>query len=181
MAEQVWRWLRDGSFPLTLSNWHSLIQACLRLGALNLLVKLITVDMRQNLGHPPAPSPTAETLRMVIAYQDAFRHGDLNRIHLRSALEGAFPELWPEVKDTPAKDWWQMEMLDDEREMGSRLKPLLIGTEFEAGFDEYEAGVKRDGLDEELAAEKEEILLAEQQRAAPEQQSRQRAAAGNGS
>lgn len=181
MAEQLWKWLRDGSFPLTLSNWHALVQACLRLGALELLVKFITVDMRQNLGHPPAPSPTAETLSMVLAYQDAFRHGDLNRIHLRSALESAFPELWPQVKDTPAKDWWQMEMLDVEREMGDAIKPLLIGTEFEDGFDDYEAGSERDGLDEELAAEEEEILLAEKHRAAAASTPSVRRAAAGGS
>lgn len=189
MLEQLWKWLRDGSFPLSLSNWHAVIHACLRLGALPLLVRLVTVDMRQNLGSPPAPSPTADTLRRVLEYQDGFRHGVLNRNFLRGAVETSFPDLWAEVKDTPSKDWWAMEMLDEEREMGDAIKPLLLGTEFEqaaaaAGgeFAEWEAGSDRDDLEGDLAQDEAELqdeIRVEHGRGGQEQRPKRAAASAS--
>lgn len=177
MIEHLWKWLRDGAFPLTLSNWHSLVQACLRVGALDHLIRYVTVDMKQNLGHPPAPSPTADTLRLILAYQDAFPDGVLDRNFLRKAVETNFPEMWDEVKDTPAKDWYEMEMQNDEREMDDAIQPLLEGSSFEDGsFADWEAGLDRAELAEELEADE-----RSQKEGQVGQEKRPRAAAGYGS
>jgi hypothetical protein len=161
MIEHLWKWLRDGAFPLTVSNWHSLVQACLRVGALDHLVRYVTVDMKQNLGHPPAPSPTADTLRLILAYQDAFPDGVLDRNFLRKAVETNFPEMWDEV----------------EREMDDAIQPLLEGSDFEDGsFADWEAGLDRAELAEELEADERSQMEGQ-----VGQEERPRAAAGYGS
>lgn len=99
----VWQWLRNGSFPLTLENWHAYLTALISKGAIYHALQEVCVTMRQGLGDPPAPYPTEETLRIVLHWTRGPEQLGRNFLdHHKTAAEMElmkhFPDLWPAVR-----------------------------------------------------------------------------------
>ncbi|CED84538.1 hypothetical protein [Phaffia rhodozyma] len=130
-AHHLFKWLRSGSFPLTLSNYHSYLTSLLRTGWPEQALDELTIEMKRNLGSPKAPSPTWETVRILMDWQDQF--GDLTKSRIRAVIEKEFPEFWVRgpggeegqgLKDRKGLTMWEIEMDEEERDLVDLLSPL---------------------------------------------------------
>ncbi|KAL7417583.1 hypothetical protein BDY24DRAFT_375329 [Mrakia frigida] len=123
-AIHIFRWLRNGEFPLDLENWHSYIRCLLGCGDPDRAMDVAFAEMNQRTGFPAAPAPTWDTIRMILQYQDAYGSGFKVRIRKRIARE--YPEWWEAgLKDETNIEEEKLVRMRDECNLGRGMVDLL--------------------------------------------------------
>ena len=153
MAQHLFRWLRNGEFPLTLQNYHAYLRCLLGCGDPDRATQLVLLEMRQQTGSPPAPLPTPSTVKTILQYQSSY--GENLKKRMRTVVKREFPEWWEEYgwEDGERVTRGKLDEAREELEEGRGMVDLLPMPE-EGDEGEMWARKTREGFEERSRRER---------------------------